>query len=422
MSMLSVMLSVSDKTINTIVVMSKLLRTVAAASVMMAAAGAVEAQEALGTRAPLVSPAYNADGTVTFTLPRSASDIVATVNGDCIPDGRAEMAAVMVDSVTLAWRYVTPQPVAPELYSYHYEVDGHNTLDPSNVYTVRDVATLNNLMLVPGAETDVAYLYAAHPEVAHGTVSQQWLMQEGRPRRVTVYTPAGYEADTESRYPVLYLLHGMGGDETAWSELGRVAQILDNLIARGDAKPMIVVMPNGNISQDAAPGYYGPAEGDSAVMQQPVFNLPRTMDGSYEATFMELVGQIDDRYRTLADSDHRAIAGLSMGGFHSMIISRLNPESFGWVGLFSAATDRHRTRQSAVYEDVDARLARQMEMGPRLYYIAIGRDDFLYDSNVEYRAALDAAGYPYVYVESDGGHQWRNWRRYLADFVPRLFK
>ena len=257
----------------------------------------------------------------------------------------------------------------------------------------------------------------------HGTVSQVWLTQEGRRRRVTVYTPAGYEADGgRRRYPVLYLLHGMGGDETAWSELGRVSQILDNLIARGDAEPMIVVMPNGNISQEAAPGYYGPADGTGAVMQQPVFDLPRTMDGGYESTFMELVGQVDSLYRTLADSDHRAIAGLSMGGFHSMIISRLNPESFGWVGLFSAATDRHRTRQSAVYEDVDARLARQLEAGPRLYYIAIGRDDILYDANVEYRAALDAAGYPYVYVESDGGHQWRNWRRYLADFVPRLFK
>lgn len=381
---------------------------------LVAAAGvSVSAQEALGSHAPLVSPMCNADGTVTFALRGVDTAKIVEVVGDCIPGGRALMTGETPS-------YTTPEPLDPELYSYHFEVDGLPLLDPSNVHIVRDIATLNNLLIIPGSDS----LYVNRRSVPHGTVEQRWIEQEGRQRRVTVYTPAGYDdsANAARRYPVLYLLHGMGGDELAWSELGRAAQIFDNLTADSVAQPMIVVMPNGNIAMDAAPGVYQPASDERQAMQQPVAHLPRTLDGSFEKTFPDIISAIDNNYRTINDRSGRAIAGLSMGGFHALTISREYPDLFDYVGLFSAAVDRGDSSISPVYADGDAKLARQFAKQPRVYHIAIGRDDFLYQDNVKYRQQLDAAGYRYTYQESDGGHQWRNWRRYLADLLPRLFR
>ena len=226
-------------------------------------------------------------------------------------------------------------------------------------------------------------------------------------RRMTVYTPAGYES-SDKRYPVLYLLHGMGGDENAWSELGRASQILDNLIARGDAEPMIVVMTNGNGSQQAAPGE------TPAGLVKPVARVPQPAKGSFVGHFPEVVEFVDNNYRTVADKTHRAVAGLSMGGGHSLQISLENPDTFDYVGLFSSAIPNNA--------DLAEKLKVQFEKKPALYYIAIGDQDFLYDMNKEYRALLDSNSYPYVYVESPEGHLWRNWRKYLSDFAPRLFK
>ena len=193
-------------------------------------------------------------------------------------------------------------------------------------------------------------------------------------RRLTIYTPPGYEKSNE-KYPVLYLLHGAGGDEEAWIALGRSAQILDNLIARGKAKPMIVVMPNGNVSQDAAPG-----EGNKGFYK-PQFMAPRTMDGTYEATFMDIKTFVENNYRVKADKNNRAVAGLSMGGFHSMHISRYYQNMFDYVGLFSAAIMPREDASGKVYSDIDGTLQKQMENGYKLYWIGIGKDDFLYKAN-----------------------------------------
>ena len=149
------------------------------------------------------------------------------------------------------------------------------------------------------------------------------------------------------------------------------------------------------------------------------------MDGAIEAAFAsDVVGYIDSHYRTLADKAHRAIAGLSMGGFHSLYISLNNPDMFDYVGLFSAAINRgNPTGDFAyIYSNLDEKLARQFAKAPRLYYIAIGNTDFLYKDNVDYRKRLDQKGYRYEYRETDGGHIWSNWRKYLNWFAPRLFK
>ena len=287
-------------------------------------------------------------------------------------------------------------------------------LDPANVFLMRDVRSMMNIFIIPGEKGNLYNVC----KTAHGTVSKVWYDSPGlgMQRRMTVYTPAGYEDSGNRRYPVLYLLHGMGGDEDAWVTLGRAAQVLDNLIAQGKAEPMIVVMPNGNAGLPSAPG-----EGPEGLYQ-PMTRPMKTMEGSYEAAFRDIVDYVDSHYRTIRKKSGRAIAGLSMGGFHSFHISKQYENMFDYVGLFSAAVRNPENGEGGIYDDFDAKIAKQFANGLELYYIAIGNTDFLYDENKKLRSYLDEHGYPYVYVETGGGHIWRNWRIYLTDFAGRLFK
>ena len=228
------------------------------------------AQQALFGGSEIVSPEVNADGTVTFRL-YAPKAVKVEVTGDFLPQvkvktpmGEAEQPGVaqlkedkdgvaqLKEDKDGVWTY-TSAPLAPELYYYTFKVDGMTYLDPSNVYMCRDIATYTNIFIVEKSEGDTGDLYSVN-DVPHGNVSKVWYDSPTlkMKRRMTVYTPAGY--DKGGRYPVLYLLHGAGGDEDAWTTLGRAAQILDNLIAAGKVKPMIVVMPNGNPNCEAAPG------------------------------------------------------------------------------------------------------------------------------------------------------------------------
>ncbi len=366
------------------------------------------AQQALWGNAPVVSPEIHENNTVTFRL-RAPKAVKVQVMGDCIAKGIADL----VENKEGVWEYTTPEPLKPELYGYTFLVDGLKINDPSNVHMIRDVATVTNVFIIGGERAD---LYKVN-DVPHGTVSKVWYDSPtaGFDRRLTVYTPAGYETSGK-RYPVFYLLHGMGGDENAWSELGRATQILDNLIAQGKAEPMIVVMTNGNIALEAAPGE------SSLGYVPPTFQLPKTMEGSFETHFPEVVKFIDKHYRTKANKKNRAIAGLSMGGFHSLHISKQYPDMFNYVGLFSAAIMPGKNATSPIYENMEEKLATQFAKKPALYWIAIGKTDFLYKANVEYRKLLDEKGYPYEYFENEDGHIWRNWRIYLSEFTPKLFK
>lgn len=312
------------------------------------------------------------------------------------------------------WEYET-QSLNPELHTYSFYVDGVKVDDPNNVYMMRDVSTVMNYFLIDG---ELSYNYFVR-DVPHGTVSKVWYPSpklDMPRRRMTVYTPAGYEENKKQRYPVLYLLHGSGGDENAWVELGRAVQIMDNLIAQGKAKPMIVVMTNGNGGQQATPGEYPES------MYKPQFMNPKTMDGAFEAAFTDVTDFVDKHYRTIKDKEHRAVAGLSMGGFHSLYISANYPGMFGYVGLFSAAVNRGRKGvYDYVYSNIDEKLAKQFKAGVIQYFIAIGKDDFLYQDNVDFRKKLDQAGYKYDYWETEGAHEWRLWRIYLNRFVQGLF-
>ncbi len=375
------------------------------------------AQQALWGTAPVVSPEIHDNNTVTFRF-KAPKAVRVQLTGDFLPvqkNAKFEAPGIvdLKEGQEGVWEYTTPEPLKPELYSYSFIVDGLRMNDPANVYLIRDVSTLTNVFIIGGDRAD---FYKVNP-VPHGTVSRIWYDSPalGLERRMTVYTPAGYETSGK-RYPVLYLLHGMGGDEEAWISLGRTAQILDNLIAQGKAKPMIVVMPNGNASQEAAPGE------SSRGMVPPTMQLPKTMEGSYEQAFPEIVKFIDKNYRTIKSKSGRAIAGLSMGGFHSLHISKQYPDMFNYIGLFSAAIMPNKEVSSPIYENMEGKLKVQFDKNPTLYWIAIGKTDFLYKANEEYRKLLDEKGYKYTYYESDEGHIWKNWRIYLTEFVPMLFR
>ncbi len=378
------------------------------------------AQQALWGGAQIISPEVNPDHSVTFRFMAPTADTVQ-ITGDFLPtrkmktqwgefDGPGK-ANLVKDSKGI-WSF-TSAPLASDLFSYSFIVDGLNTTDPNNVYKIRDVASVFDVFIVGGGKGD---LYQVN-KVPHGSVTRRWYDSPGNnmTRRITIYTPPGYET-SKDKYPVLYLLHGMGGDEEAWIALGRTAQILDNLIAQGKAKPMIVAMPNGNVAQEAAPGE------SSLGFYKPTMQLPNTMDGKYEETFPDIIKFVESNYRVKADKADRAIAGLSMGGYHSLHISRYYPNTFDYVGLFSAAILPNDKVNSKVYENFDTTLEAQMKNGYKLYWIGIGKSDFLYKANTEYREKLDKIGMKYTYVETEGGHTWTNWRVYLSQFAPLLFK
>ena len=395
--------------------MKKALFTIALA--LFAVAGF--AQQALFSRNVVKSPEINADNSVTFRL-HAPKAITVQLTGDCV-DGVVSMKE---DSLGV-WSYTTGK-LEPELYSYSFIVNGMRMLDPSNIYQNRDVATWTNIFIISDQKGDKGDLYSVN-KVPHGNVSKVWYESPTLKltRRMTVYTPAGY--DKGKNYPVLYLLHGAGGDENAWSELGRAAQILDNLIAAGKAKPMLVVMTNGNPNTAAAPGewdfgMYQPAMGGGGVQ------LPQAA-ASMDESFMDVVNFIEKNYKVAKNKANRAICGLSMGGGHSFQISKRFPNTFDYVGLFSAAVSvgqwGDRTpllERMNTNEEYNKQMAALFGAKPKLYWIAIGKTDFLYQQNADLRKWLDSKGYPYTYRETDGGHIWRNWRIYLTEFSQMRFK
>lgn len=352
------------------------------------------------------------------------------------------------------WTYTTPV-LASEMYTYNFLLNKEVAqLDPNNQHVVRDVSNHYNTFCVPGFPGD----YYMERDVPHGKVSKVWYpsaINNMKQRRMSVYLPAEYDAQPNKSYPVLYLLHGSGGDENAWLDMGRLAQIMDNMIAEGKCKPMIVVMPNGNVELDAAPG-------ESPYMDAtPEFVNTSSMRGKIERAFpAEIMNYVEKHYRTINDKQHRAIAGLSLGGLHTLYISANNPTMFDYVGLLSPQTSnalnnneirtftditkgmgdivsrvpvvgnilKNRLNDKidnysdfAIYDSIDHKLAAQFATPPQLYYIAVGRDDFVKQLVDMHRQRLDAAKYGYHYNETDGGHTWENWRKYLLDLLPRLF-
>ena len=376
---------------------------------------AATAQEKLFNGANVQSPVVNPDGTVTFNL-FAPKAVKVEVTGDFLPTRPIEIpgygkydapgVAALTEGPGGVWTY-TSDKLAPELYSYTFNIDGMTGVkDPANIYVNRDIVSFTNIFIVSEQKGDKGDLYRVN-EVPHGNLSKVWYNSPTlkMQRRMTIYTPPGY--DKGGKYPVLYLLHGAGGDENAWSELGRAAQILDNLIAAGKAKPMIVVMPNGVYFNQAAPG--------AAVnMFQPTMTNSRSQSTvEIEESFPDVMNFIEKHYHVAKGAANTAVAGLSMGGRQSVQLSLRYPKRFGYVGMFSGA---------AMPEGNEAAIAAVFAAQPKLWWIGVGKDDGVRVSSLALKDYCDAHGYPVTYYESDGGHIWRNWRVYLTVFAQKLFR
>ncbi len=377
-----------------------------------------QAQQALGPGTGLVSPQINPDHTVTFRY-HNPKAVTVQLTGDFLPSrpvevdlGERKLVYEAPGIVELQegpggiWEF-TSDPLEGELYSYSFIVDGKKVMDPSNIHQNRDVATWTNIFTLSAAPGDRGWYYEVH-DVPHGTVAHVWYDSPtlNHQRRLSIYTPPGYEGST-ARYPVLYLLHGSGGDEDAWTDLGRTAQILDNLIAEGKAKPMIVVMPNGVWFNQAAPG--------AAVnMFQPTMANSRSQSTvEIEDSFPDVMRFVEKTYRVAKGYAHTAVAGLSMGGRQSCMLSLRYPDTFGYVGLFSGV---------GTIEGNEKAFATVFAYQPKLYWIGCGKTDGIMVSSRRLKEWCDFQGYPVTFYESEGGHTWRNWRIYLTEFAQQLFR
>ena len=356
------------------------------------------------------SPEVLEDGSVIFRLFAPEVDSV-TVRGTFGPSEMAIASEKMVKNDTGLFE-LKYGPVPSDMYVYTFVVDGVPTLDPNNNIVVRDGSYIESRLVVPGPVFD---LYDVK-EVPHGRLHALWYPSPtiGTDRRLIVYTPPGYESSGES-YPVLYLLHGGGGDEEAWVSRGRANYILDNLIAAGKATPMIVVMTNGVPSNQAAPGERPLA---SVMEQSGPAGISAMTTGSFEKSLVEdVVPFIEKNFRTKADPDHRGISGLSMGGYHTLQTTFRYPDEFEYIGVMSMGLFRNVNK-----EELKEQIKALKESDPKLYYIACGKYDFLYQGLLELLALYDEQGFKYIYNESDGGHSWNNWRMYLSEVATIFFK
>jgi enterochelin esterase-like enzyme len=311
---------------------------------------------------------------------------------------------------------VTTKPLLPGFHYYAIAIDGFPANDPgSRVFFAarKEVSGLE----VPGPESE----FFAIKDVAHGTLRTQWYVSKanGETRKILVYTPPGYD-QSSLRYPVLYLQHGYGEDESGWADQGHENFILDNLIAAHKSKPMIIVNENGLPGPDFQPpqppnaGSKPPPVGDVACyfMDERYVTFDKVVSG-------DLISFADANFRTVPDREHRAIAGLSMGGAQALRIGLNHLDQFAYIGAFSPAiyiTD--------IIKDYDGGLAKPAipNQQLRLLWIGIGSDDFLFKPVSESHETLQKAGIRHVWVESSGAHVWTVWRKHLADFAPRLFQ
>lgn len=370
-----------------------------------------------------VSPEIHPDRSVTFRLSApQATDV--TLNGSW---ERARDIKMTKDDNGV-WS-ATVGPLGAQLWGYWYMVDGVKALDPGNGETQRDGSRIDNLLMVSGPESDLWDF----KDVPHGTIHAVWypspILKQAR-RRMYIYTPFGYEAG-QDRYPVLYLLHGGGGDEDAWVTMGRANVILDNLMALGKVKPMIVVMPNGNASQTVSQGYaYGPTPALQSVQApappplqtaagpggaRPV-RPPVPYPGSYpESLVKDVIPFVEKNYRVIADKNSRAIAGLSMGGGQTLAATNNNPGFFGYIGVFSSGP---RVADEAFEAQLEAVKAGDV----KFYWTGAGSTDMAREGTMNLHELLEKHGFKTSYKEIPGNHYWFLWRDFLGEYASLLFR
>ena len=372
--------------------------------------------------ARIKSPDVSSDNMITFRLNAPAATAV-TLNGSWI--GAIDLSMTR-DSSGL-WT-TTVGPMKPQMYGYWYMVDGVRALDPSNSETERDGSRYNSMVMVVGPESDPW----TFKDVPHGVIDQVWYpspVLKMDQRRMYVYLPPDYLKNPKAKYPVLYLLHGGGGDEDAWTVMGRATVIMDNLIAAGKAVPMIVVMPNGNAKQTVSQGFgFGPTPSPTQVTAPPPNPAstspnrqtagmpPIPYEGSYpESLVKDVIPFVEKTYRVYPDKAHRAIAGLSMGGSQTVMATTNNPNTFSYIAVFSSG---------APVDDptFEAQMDQIKKGGVKLYWTGAGDIDQAHDRMVALEADVKSKGIPTSYKEIPGRHYWFLWRDFLSDYAALIFK
>ncbi|MGO9587659.1 MAG: esterase [Limisphaerales bacterium] len=346
----------------------------------------------------IVSPEVQPDGRVTFRLKAPAAKAVQL---HC----EGVKNPVMEKDDQGVWSFTT-DPLEPDIYAYSFNVDGLRLTDPVNPLLKYNLLNSESQVHVPGPRS----LPWEINDVPHGQLHRHFYKSAvaDDERDFIVYTPPAYDPAARQRYPVLYLLHGYSDDTTAWSSVGMANIILDNLIARGQAKPMIVVMPLGYGTMDIVKAGWSRVR-DSGLWQTNVDKFGETL-------LNEVMPQVEKSYKILPDRDSRAIAGLSMGGAESLAVGLNHPDRFAWIGAFSSGG--LSTNFAAQFPTLDEKTGEQL----RLLWIACGKEDRLIESNQKLVEWLNSKGVHPTWTETPGEHSFRVWRRNLAAFTPLLFQ
>jgi enterochelin esterase-like enzyme len=349
-----------------------------------------------GKAGPL-SPEIRNDRTVTFRIyAPKASDV--SLRGDWMDKPGPTKLAKDDQGV---WS-VTVGPLAPDFYSYTFNVDGVQTVDPRNPTIKQGIGSVQSMFFLPGEEA----VFQENRPVPHGEIRQAWYPSStlGTQRRMHVYTPPGYDAGSE-RYPVLYLLHGGGDEDSGWSTIGRAGFILDNLLADKKARPMLVVMPNGSLPLPTK------APANKAAFQDRFTN----------ELLKDVIPFVEKNYRVLADRDRRALAGLSMGGGQTLRVAVTHPDQFAYLGVWSAGIGA----KAGNFEEANAeylKSADKINKQVKLFSICVGKSDFAFNGSKALSEVLTKHGIRNDLHVSGGGHTWINWRHYLNELAPKLFR
>ncbi|MBA4850387.1 esterase [Emticicia sp. BO119] len=359
----------------------------------------------------IVSPEVLPDNSVIFRLKAPNANSVQ-LSGTWPKSFKNMIPMTKVDSVY----EIKIGPLPSDMYEYEFILDGIPTLDPNSSMVTRDGAWIQNRLMVPGAQADI---YDVKP-VPHGDLKAVWYNSAtlGTERRMFIYTPPGYDKNKKS-YPVLYLLHGGGGDEEVWLSRGRANYIIDNLIATDKAEPMIVVITNGNPVTTAAP-----LDRLAAMQNKVAPGINSMASGKFEESLVkDVIPYIESNYRVIADANHRALTGFSMGGYQTQNITNANPDKFKYIGVMSMGLFSTFIKDGNYKKEEHVKQLKELQKNnPKVYWIGIAKDDFLYSSVVKMKELYDEVGFKYTYRENEGTHDWNSWRLYLSEFAQLAFK
>lgn len=361
-------------------------------------AGSVQGQ----TKRPLVSPEIQADGRVTFRLAAPKAEKVSLNSGEMQPVLKANSTA-MSKGDDGVWS-VSVGPLPPGIYDYTFNADSVVLTDPSSPDVFGNRRGSRGFVEVPGPKGQPRI--DEWRDVPHGSVSIHWYNSSasGGRRRVHVYTPPGYGKQAGQKYPVLYLLHGSGDNDSHWMLIGRANVIADNLMADGKALPMVVVMPDGHVRERPA----GQVDDKTRLEIRQAFE---------KDLLTHVIPLTEATYQVRTGAASRAIAGLSMGSAQALSVGLGHTDQFGWIGGFSGALRPDDPALAGLRSDPGVTNERL-----KLLWIGMGKDDGGLKGSQELDAALRDMGIRHEYHETDGAHRWSVWRQYLSEFLPRLFR